>query len=179
MLKAEEAALVVVDVQGKLATLMHDKENFYDNVIRMIRGAHVLGIPTIWNEQLPDKLGPTIDRVKVELSGKEPLIKKTFSCCGNPSFVSALQQTGRKQVLLVGMESHVCVYQSARDLLAQGYEVFVIADAISSRNPDNKEIGLQAMVQLGAHPACVEMVLLDLVQVAEGDRFRKVLQIIK
>ncbi len=179
MLKAQDAALVVVDVQGKLATLMHDKENFYDNVIRMIRGARVLGIPTIWNEQLPDKLGPTVDRIKVELSDKEPLIKRTFSCCGNPSFVSALQQTGREQVLLAGMESHVCVYQTARDLLLQGYEVFVIADAVSSRHPDNRETGIKAMMQLGAQIACVEMILLDLVQVAEGDRFRQVLQIIK
>lgn len=179
MLKAQEAVLVIVDVQGKLATLMHDKENFYDNVIRMIRGARVLGLPTIWNEQLPDKLGPTIDRIKVELSDKEPLVKKAFSCCGNPSFVSALQQTGRKQVLLVGMESHVCVYQTARDLLAQGYEVFVIADAVSSRTPENKEIGIKAMMQVGARIACVEMVLLDLMQVAEGDRFRQVLHVIK
>jgi nicotinamidase-related amidase len=77
------------------------------------------------------------------------------------------------------MESHVCVYQTARDLLAQGYEVFVIADAVSSRTPENKEIGLKAMMQVGARIACVEMVLLDLMQVAEGDRFRQVLHVIK
>jgi len=179
MLKANDAVLVVVDVQGKLATLMHEKEKFYHAVVQMIKGARVLDIPIFWNEQLPDKLGETIPIVREALQGQSPLVKKTFSCCGNPDFSEQLEASGRKQILLVGMESHVCVYQTARDLLAQGYEVYLITDAISSRSAENRGIGIEAMVNAGAKSACVEMVLFEMLEVAQGDKFKVCLQIVK
>ncbi len=179
MLKTESALLVVVDVQGKLATLMHNKEEFFKNVVRMIEGAKVLDIPVIWNEQLPDKLGATIPEIKEALKGDAPLVKKTFSCCGNEEFLTRLKGLDRKQVLLVGMETHVCVYQTAQDLLAAGHEVFLVADAVSSRSIDNKEIGLETMRNLGARMTNVEMALFEMLETAEGDRFKRVIQIIK
>jgi len=179
MLKIEDAVLVVIDIQGKLATLMHNKEEFYKNVVRMIEGAGVLDIPIIWNEQLPDKLGETLPQIKSALEGAQPLIKKSFSCCGNSSFVTQLKDLKRKQILLVGMETHVCVYQTAQDLLADGFEVFVVADAVSSRSADNKQVGLTVMQDLGARLTCVEMALLEMLQTAEGEKFKKVIQIVK
>ncbi len=179
MLQVQHATLVVIDVQGKLATLMYEREEFYKAVTRMIHGAKAVDLPIIWNEQLPDKLGPTIDEVTQALPDQKPLVKKSFSCCGNSEFVDKLRSLNRKQVLLVGMETHVCVYQTARDLIGQGYEVYVVADAVSSRSLQNKEIGLKAMEQAGARTTCVEMALFEMLQEAEGEQFRQVIKIIK
>jgi nicotinamidase-related amidase len=179
MLKIKDAVLVVVDIQGKLATLMDRKEEFYENVVRIIKGAQVLELPIIWNEQLPDKLGSTIDKIKNVLPGQSPLIKRTFSCCGNPDFMSELKAVRREQVILAGMETHVCVYQTALDLLDEGYEVYVVADAVSSRSAENKRFALDAMRDAGARITSVEMALFSMLRVAEGDRFRQVLNIVK
>jgi nicotinamidase-related amidase len=179
MLKIDNMVLVIVDVQGKLATLMYNREGFYQNVLRMIEAARVLAIPIIWNEQIPDKLGPTIPEIKAALPDATPLVKHTFSCCGNEDFNTRLESSGRKQVLLVGMESHVCVYQSTLDLIKAGYEVYAVADAISSRSLENKEIGLGAMKEAGARITSVEMALFEALRVAEGDQFRQIIKIIK
>lgn len=179
MLKLENAALVIVDVQGKLATLMYEKEIFFGNMVTVIEGAKTLEIPILWNEQLPDKLGPTIPEIKAILADKSPLVKKTFSCCGNPDFVSALEKTGRKQVLLTGMETHVCVYQTAVDLIEAGYEVYLVADCVSSRTAENREVGIQAIRDLGAKISCIEMAFFEMLGVAEGDKFKKIIKIIK
>jgi len=179
MLKTKDAVLVVVDIQGKLATLMDRKEEFYANIVRMIRGAQVLEIPIIWNEQLPDKLGPTIDEIKDALPGQTPLVKRTFSCCGNPDFLSEIKAIGHRQVILAGMETHVCVYQTALDLLDDGYEVYVVADAVSSRSAENKRIALDAMRDAGIKITSVEMSLFEMIQVAEGNKFKEVIKIVK
>lgn len=179
MLKAENCCLVVIDIQGKLASLMHNKEEFYTNVVRMIRAAKVLEIPIIWNEQIPEKLGTTIDQIKDAVSQDAPLAKTTFSCCGNADFTNALEKTKRKDVLVVGMETHVCVYQTAIDLIGSGYNVHVVADAVSSRNPDNKTIGLNAMNEAGAKISSVEMCLFEMLVKAEGDQFKQIIKIIK
>jgi nicotinamidase-related amidase len=179
MLLKEDAVLVVVDVQGRLATLMFQKDEFYANVVRMIKGALALDIPVLWNEQLPDKLGDTIPEIREVLSGRQPLVKSAFSCCGNEAFNAQLLQTGRRQVLLVGMETHVCVYQTAVDLLDKGYEVYLVADAVSSRFKENKEIGIQAIRDLGARITSVEMALFEMLKVAEGDQFKQVIKIVK
>lgn len=179
MLRKEDAVLVVVDIQGKLATLMDRREDFYENVVRIIKGAKVLEIPVVWNEQLPDKLGPTIDKIKDEMPGLSPLIKSTFSCCGNPDFMSELKAIGRAQVILAGMETHVCVYQTALDLMGAGHDVYVAADAVSSRSAENKQIAIEAMRDAGVKITSVEMALFEMLRVAEGGRFREVLEVVK
>jgi nicotinamidase-related amidase len=179
MLTTSDAVLVIVDVQGRLATLMHQKDEFYANVVRIIKGALALDIPVLWNEQLPDKLGDTIPEIKEALSGHQPLVKSTFSCCGNEAFNEQLLQSGKRQVLLAGMETHVCVYQTAVDLLDKGYEVYLVADAVSSRFKENKEIGIQAIRDLGARITSVEMALFEMLKVAEGDQFKQVIKIVK
>jgi nicotinamidase-related amidase len=179
MLRKEDAVLVVVDIQGKLATLMDRREDFYENVVRIIKGAKVLEIPIIWNEQLPDKLGPTIDKIKNELPGLSPLVKRTFSCCGNPDFMSELKAIGRTHVILAGMETHVCVYQTALDLMNAGYDVYVAADAVSSRSGENKQIAIEAMRDAGVRITSVETTLFEMLRVAEGERFKQIIQIVK
>lgn len=179
MLNSENTVLVLVDIQGKLATLMYERDAFFKNVGRMIKGANILGIPIIWNEQLPDKLGKTVQQIAELLADQSPLVKNTFSCCGNPDFIDKLKSLGRKQVLLVGMETHVCVYQSAIDFIPLGYEVHLVADAVSSRTLENKQIGIQAIKDLGAKITSVETAFFELLRVAEGDKFKKIIQLIK
>ncbi|MCP4566639.1 MAG: hydrolase [FCB group bacterium] len=179
MLKSNNCTLVVIDVQGKLATLMHEKELFLENVVRMIKGAQALDIPILWNEQLPDKLGPTIPEIKEILTDNLPMVKKVFSCAGNADFIERLKSSGRRQVLLTGMETHVCVYQTALDLLGDGFEVYLVADAVSSRTLDNKKVGIAAITAAGAKITSVEMAFFEMLGVAEGERFKKIIKIVK
>lgn len=179
MLKSKNCTLVVIDVQGKLATLMHEKDLFFENVVRMIKGAQALDIPILWNEQLPDKLGPTIPEIKEILPDNQPLVKKVFSCAGNTDFVERLNSSGRRQVLLTGMETHVCVYQTALDLLGDGFEVYLVADAVSSRTLDNKKVGIAAIIAAGAKITSVEMAFFEMLGVAEGEQFKKIIKIVK
>jgi len=179
MLQADKTALVIVDIQGKLATLMHQKEIFYANVVRMIKGARVLDIPILWNEQLPDKLGETIAPIKNELNGLQVLVKKSFSCCGNPEFVDRLKATGRTQVLLTGMETHICVYQTVIDLLDSGYEVHLVTDAVASRFEHNYRLGIERIKDLGGVVTSTEMALFEMFEIAEGPQFKEIVKIVK
>jgi nicotinamidase-related amidase len=179
MLKIDDTVLVLVDIQGKLATLMHDKELFFANTAKLIKGARVLDIPIIWNEQIPEKLGRTVPEISEHLEGLSPLEKTTFSCCGNPDFMERLKSLEREQILLAGMETHVCVYQTALDLLPEGYEINLVTDATSSRSLDNKQVAIEEMQELGAKLTTVEMALFEMLRVAEGDKFKEIIKIVK
>lgn len=179
MLDKNNAVLLVVDVQGKLASLMHKKDRLYDNVNRMIKASKVLGIPIIWTEQIPDKLGETVPEIKKELDGVELLTKKTFSCCGGAGFNNKLKELNRKQILLTGIETHVCVYQTALDLIGAGYEVHLVKDAVSSRIKQNYILGVDKIKEAGAQLTSVEMSLFEMLKVAEGDEFKKIIGIVK
>lgn len=179
MLTIDNSILVVVDVQGKLAQLMHDKEIVYANIERMIKGAQLLDIPILWTEQYPEGLGATIPQLAQLMSGNSPLVKDTFSCCGDDKFANALNSSGRQQVMLTGIEAHVCVYQTARDLLTDGFGVELIVDAVSSRTSANRQLGIERMKDLGAGVMSTEMTLFELLRVAKGDKFKEVLRIVK
>lgn len=179
MLMPENTVLMVVDVQGKLAQLMHEKHLLFESLQKMIKGAHILGVPIIVTEQNPDGLGPTIPEIADLLSNGQPISKLSFSCCGNEQFMQALQALERKQVLMTGIEAHICVYQTTMELLEMGYEVQVVVDAVSSRTAVNKAIGLERMKDVGASLTSVETALYELLKVAAGAKFKDVLQIVK
>lgn len=179
MLKTEEAVLVLVDIQGKLANLMHDKERLFRNLQVLTRGIRMLDIPVFWMEQNPAGLGPTIPEVADLLPDIEPFAKMSFSGCGNPDFVHALAALDRKKVLIAGIETHICVYQTAADLLDMGYGVEVVTDAVSSRIIENKKIGLQKMQDCGATLTSVETVLFELLKAAGSETFKAINQLVK
>jgi nicotinamidase-related amidase len=179
MLSKENTVVVYVDIQGKLATLMYERERLFANLVRMAHAAKVMALPILWNEQLPDKLGTTIPELTEVLSDHKPLIKSCFSCCGNETFNDLLYETRRKQVLLMGIETHICVYQTAVDLLAKGFEVHVVIDAVSSRFDYNYHLGLQRMNEAGCRMTSVELSLFEMMGVAEGDTFRRIVKILK
>ncbi len=179
MFKKENTSLLLVDIQGNLAHSMHEKAFLFENVQKLIKGIQVLGIPILWVEQNPQGLGPTIPEIADILSNIQPISKMSFSSCGNDRFVEALAALDRKQVLIAGIETHVCVYQTAVDLVDRGYEVEVVRDAVSSRKVENKEIGLQKMSDSGVRVTSVETALFELLRVAEGEQFKEILKIVR
>jgi len=178
MLETGNTALVLVDLQEKLLRVMHEREALLDSVVRLVKGAAVLGVPVIYTEQNPRGLGPTVAAVG-DLLPDPPITKLAFSCCGEPAFTDALARLGRRQVLLAGIETHVCVYQTAADLIAAAWEVQVVTDAVSSRSEANKAVGLERMRQAGAGVTSVETALFELLKAAEGPQFKALLAIVK
>ena len=178
MLTKEDTVLVLVDIQGKLAQIVENSEAVIDNIVRIVKGAKVLGLPILWVEQYPKGLGPTVEAIANELEGT-PIEKITFSAYDNEEFVRKLEATGRKKVLLAGIETHICVYQTTAHLLAAGYEVGVLADCTSSRTASNHEIGMKKVMQLGAGITSVEMALFEMQVIAKGDAFKEISRIVK
>jgi len=179
MLMREKAVLAVIDVQGALAEAMFEKERLFRSLRLMIRGARALDLPILWTEQVPEKLGPTVSEIAALLQEIHPISKATFSCGGCRAFMEALQALGRYDVLLTGIEAHVCVYQTAVDLLARECRVEVVADAVSSRTAENRAIGIERMRSLGAGITSVETVLFELVRSAQAAEFRRILSLVK
>ncbi|MCG8549632.1 MAG: hydrolase [Desulfobacterales bacterium] len=179
MLEIETVVLLVVDIQGKLAHLMDKKEALFKNVQKLIKGIRILDIPILWVEQNPQGLGPTIPEISALLSDMQPISKMSFSSCRNDRFMQALNALDRQQILISGIEAHICVYQTAAELADMGYEVQAVADAVSSRCLENKEIGLQRMKDSGVSLTSVETALFELLKVARGDQFKKISRIVK
>jgi nicotinamidase-related amidase len=178
MLSLDHSVVLIVDVQARLAQAMTDRESLLRNLQILIRGAQILQVPILWVEQNPAGLGPTVPEVAELLSSQQPIPKLSFSACGAPQLMRTLEASGRRQVLLAGIEAHVCVYLTAIELLKQGYEVEVVADAVTSRSATNKQIALQKMAARGAGISCTETVLFELLGRAEGDPFKQILRLV-
>jgi len=179
MLEIHDCTLVVVDVQGKLAQLMADKEALFKNIRILIQAAKILEIPILWCQQVPAALGPTVPEIAELLTGNEPIDKASFSCAGCEPFNAKLEALNRKQVVLCGIETHVCIYQTAMDLLSRDYQLTAVADAISSRTTQNRQIGLDRLAAEGATLASTEMVLFELLKTAEHPQFRQIAKLVK
>ena len=179
MLNQNDCCLVIVDVQGKLAQLMHDKDTLFKNIRILIQSAKILNIPILWCQQVPAALGPTIPQIAELLTDNQPINKSCFSCCGCDEFIGKLEKLGRKQILLSGLETHVCVYQTALDLIKRGYSVDCVADAVSSRTPENKQIGLQRIIAEGAKLTSTELALFEILKSAEHPNFKQIAKLVK
>jgi nicotinamidase-related amidase len=179
MLTTDNSVFLLVDTQGKLAHSMYAKDSLFKNLKKLIQGMRVLEVPILWAEQNPRGLGPTVQEIAGLLADLQPISKYSFSCYQNQEFRQALESLGRHTVLVAGIETHVCVYQTVRDLRKANYDVELVADAVSSRTSENKQIGLDKCKAAGASITSVETALFELLEVAEGDRFKKLLDVIK
>ncbi|MEW6753380.1 MAG: hydrolase [Candidatus Latescibacterota bacterium] len=179
MLSPATTGLVLVDIQGKLATFMHERDSLYRSLQILVQGARILELPIFWLEQYPQGLGPTIPEVAELLPGQRPLAKLCFSGCGLPEFLQQLHDSGRRALLVAGIEAHICVYQTVRDLLGYGYHVEVVTDAVSSRTAENRRTGLERMAAQGARLTSVEMCLFELLRQAGSPQFRQIVQLVK
>jgi nicotinamidase-related amidase len=179
VLDIENVCLVVVDVQGKLARLMQEPDLLLKNIQILIKGCKILDMPIIWTQQVPKALGQTIIQVAELLNGIEPINKASFSCCGEKKFISDLEKLNRRQVILCGIETHICIYQTVIDLLQRDYYVEVVTDAVSSRTLQNKEVALRKIESLGAELTTIEMALFELTGTAEHPKFREIAKLVK
>jgi nicotinamidase-related amidase len=179
MLEINDCSLVVVDIQGKLAQIMYEKECLFKNVEILIKAASLLNIPILWCQQVPESLGPTIPEIAALLKDIEPINKSSFSCCGDLQFNNKLNELNVNQVLLCGIETHVCIYQTAVDLVRKGFYVNVISDAVSSRTHDNKTVALERIVADGAKVSSVEIALFELLKTAKHPSFKEIARLIK
>lgn len=179
MLKRDQSIVTLIDVQEKLLRVMHEPELLEQNLSKLLRGMKVLDVPVLWLEQYPEGMGPTQSSLAEIMNDESPLSKKCFSACGLDPFNDQLESSGRKQVIVCGIETHVCVYQSVSDLLEAGYEVQVVADGVSSRAVSNRDYALRIMKGMGARLTTVEMVLFELLKTAGAEEFRQISRIIR
>ena len=179
MLNIEDCSLVIVDVQGKLAQIMYEKELLFKNIQVLIKAAKILNIPILWCQQVPESLGQTISEIKELLSDIEPINKSSFSCRRDEQFENKLRDLNVNQVLICGIETHVCIYQTAIDLCSKGYYVNIIVDAVSSRTLENKKLALERMASEGCKISSVEMIIFELLKTANHPNFKEIARLIK
>lgn len=207
MLDRENAVLVVVDVQSRLLGQIHEAEETVRQITRILRGFQIVEAPVVVTEQYRKGLGathPAIQRTWLErgapdsrpdspradihlgtddphlvLDGFEMLEKMTFSCAADDATIAHLRGLGRTQIVLTGIEAHVCVLQTALHLLEQGFETYVVADAVSSRKPRNVEIALRRMEQEGVLFTSVEMAVFEMLHVCGTGPFKQWIQTIR
>lgn len=178
-LKSDKAALIIIDVQTKLLAVMHDYPLLLENLKKFVQAAGVLNMPIILTEQYPQGLGPTHPEIAQLIPLVKPIDKTAFSCCLEENFINALRQLNREQLIVCGIEAHVCIYQTCRDLLEKKYEVHLLTDAIDSRRPENKQLAIQKLTHLGVNLSSVEMALFELLRDAQHPAFKTISRIVK
>jgi len=180
-LERDKAVLVVIDVQEKLCVAMDEVvlKQVVKNSGILLESAAVLNIPVLVTEQYVKGLGATLPELKEKAPAAPCFEKMTFSCCGSAEFVAALKATGRTQVIIIGMETHVCVLQTVIELRDAGLDVHVVKDAVMSRSKQNWQTAIQAMTLAGAIPTCTESTLFQLLKVAGTDEFKKLSKLVR
>jgi nicotinamidase-related amidase len=176
--RSEDSVLVIVDIQPSFMKAIWEADRVLARAEFLLRVAQILGIPAIATEQYPERMGGTDPRL-APLLAENPLGKMSFSCCGIDSFVDTLLELGRNQIILVGIETHICVSQTAVDLLNTGHEVIVCPDAVSARTVEMHKLGMERMRDSGVLPMHSESVAYEWIGSAAHPRFREALQVVK
>lgn len=179
MLDRNTTTLVVIDYQEKLLPKIVNADAVSAQAIKLIRFARELDIPILWTEQYPKGLGHTVETVASELSGLTPIAKTAFGCLGDPGFAGALDATGRRQLLLTGIEAHICVMQTALLAIEKGYKVYIPRDAVGSRFESEYTAGLDRLERAGAELVTTEMAIFEMLREAGTPEFKKALPLIK
>ncbi|MFH1842044.1 MAG: isochorismatase family protein [bacterium] len=178
-LEKDRVALVVIDMQERFRTIVHDMPRVVASCSRLIRFCQALSIPILVTEHYPRGLGKTIPELSRIFQRFDPLEKITFSCLGDDGIQSAWEALDRDQAILCGIETHVCVYQTAYDLLKTAAQVSLAMDGISSRTRQDREIGLARLISLGCAGMSAEMIMFEILQRAQTEDFKAVSDILK
>jgi len=179
-LSRETAALAVIDMQEAFRPVMPDFGEVASRIALAVEGARLLEVPVIVTEQYPKGLKHTAAEIKGRLPVEMKAIEKScFSSCGSGDFLSQLTSQNLKQVLICGIEAHICVMQTSLDLLTRGFEVFLLVDCITSRRPENKQAALSRLTQAGAIHSTLEMALFEMTRTADSPQFRAIQNLIK
>jgi nicotinamidase-related amidase len=176
LITREDSVLVVIDVQEKLMPVIASSDRVTENVVRLLKSSEILGLPIILTEQ--EKLGDTLPELLEARSGLQPVRKLDFDCFGCREFTEELRRIGRRTLILCGVETHICVAQTALHA-APDYTVHVVSDGTSSRKEANWQVGLERMRQAGVVITSTEMVIYELLKRAGTDEFRAVLPLVK
>ena len=180
LLDRQRAVAVVIDLQESYRRILDGWDGVEARTAMLMVGVRQLGVPVLLTEQYPRGLGHTSARVAEHLDADVPVIEKTtMSCCGQPRFMEALEATGRRQVLVSGIEAHACVNQTVHDLIHRGFEVHLARDTTGSRHADLVEPAWERMRSVGMLPTTAEQALLELVRTAEAPEFRTIQGLLK
>ncbi len=179
LIDAERSQLLMIDIQDRLAPAMTSPQGVIDRSIVLWTGADRLGVPALVSEQYPRGLGPTVAALGDLVPKSQVYEKLHFSCARDPGLRAAIDGNRRSQIVIAGIESHVCVLQTALDLQAAGYQVFVAEDAVSSRRQGDVDMALARMRQAGLVVVSVEMVIFEWLKVAGSDAFKELSRLIK
>jgi nicotinamidase-related amidase len=172
LMTRNDTGLLVIDVQTKLMDKMQGRDHVVANIARLIDGAAILGVATQATEQYPKGIGPTVPELVQRLPNRPE--KTTFSCCGLPGLTEQFRARNITKILLAGIETHVCVQQTAFDLMAQGFRVYVAADAVASRKDLDRDIGLRRMERAGAVITTTEAALFEWTERSGTPEFKQV-----
>ncbi len=178
LLKNDTIALVV-DFQERLFPVIHQNEQLQKNVTILLQGLNTLDIPMIVTEQYRKGLGATIEPILQLVEGKPNMEKVAFSCCDEPSVIEKIELSGRRTVLISGIESHICVLQTAIDLKERGFKPVIVVDCVASRTAENKQIALERMKQEGIVLTSYESVLFELCRYSGNDEFKAISKLVK
>ncbi len=179
MLNAENSLFFLIDIQDRLVGMLKNREEIAKNNSILAKAAKILGVPVIASEQYPNGLGSTILEVREYLNTENVLEKTSFSALATDTIKAKLESLNRKKVVLTGIETHICVYQTARALLDAGYEVYVVKNACSSRSSKDYRTALELMRDYGAKLTCVETVLFELLGSSKHPNFKEIQALIK
>ena len=177
ILRREDTLLVVVDMQEPFLRGIHDRARLLDNVRLLAVAIPLLGVPILTTTQYATRMGGFVTEL-ADLT-PPPLDKLCFSCAGQPEFMDAVHCTGRRQVLLCGVETHICIAQTALDLTAQGFQVHVAADAVSARNMEKHKLGMERLRDSGVLPCAAEAAVYELLGAAGTPEFKAILELVK
>lgn len=179
ILSAQDTVLLIIDVQESFRKQLKDLDLLTRNITILAEAAKILKVPVFITEQYPQGLGKTIAEISACLGEHKHFEKTAFSCCDATNFMDQLEQYGRKQVIVCGIEAHVCVNQTVHDLLANGYQAHVVKDAIASRAERNLNAGWDKMISSGAIPTSVEMALFEMLAESGTEQFKAVQRLVK
>jgi nicotinamidase-related amidase len=174
-----ETAAVVVDIQERLLPHIFQWEQTLQNCLKLIDGLQVLSVPILVTQQYTKGLGPTDPSIVTKISGFSHIEKNTFSCCGEPAFTEKLSYLGKKNIILCGIETHVCVLQTCLDLIESGFIPVVVEDCVSSRKHNDKVIAIERMRQEGARITTMESILFELTRSAGTETFKSISKLVK
>lgn len=177
LIQANECVFVIVDVQERLLPAIQDKKQVEENIVRLVRFCSIMDIPVQLCEQV--NLGNTVGPIKQEIDDVRPIEKETFDCFGSTPFREALGASGKKTLILAGIETHVCVLQTAISAVARGYQVQVVMDATSSRAKRNADLARDRFLQSGVTLSSTEMFIFEALQRAKTEEFRQTLPLIR
>jgi len=175
----ENTIAVVIDMQEKLLPHMHESEKVKNNCITLVKGLKALNIPIVVTQQYTKGLGPTVTDMNEAIGNFSYIEKSTFSCYRETDFIKVLNKSGKRNVIIMGIEAHVCVLQTTLDLLYNNFNPIVVTNAISSRNPEDKQVALWRMRDIGSIMTTYESILFELCKKAGTEEFKAISKLVK